>query len=168
MPELKLKSIKIVDTDLEYIILDIFIELNVGAGRFLNFDKLEDVWRDTGLRHSDLMRGVDRLLNRQFLTPLERNDILFLMMTKAGENHSKPAFNLQSVKTRMRATKMLRRSRARYYQHKHYPPSDASIEERRKAVRLAGFNSSDTLDLSETGISELLSDMDLDFTDQPY
>lgn len=154
-----MKPIEIVDTDLEFAILDIFTELNVPQGGRLAMETIEKTWSQTGLRESDLMRGLDCLNRKGYLQPTENDETLFFQLTAEGKKHSGLEYNLTSVKQRFHANKMLRRSRSRRFDESAHPHEAANVE-RRRNVRLPGFDEAETIDLSEMGITDFLDDDD--------
>lgn len=159
MAQNQAKPISISDSDLEYIILDLFIELNIGSGRYLDLLSLQQHWQETGLRQSDLHRGLDCLLRKSSLEPIERNGQFFFMLTPTGEQFANPELNFSSVQKHLHANRMLRRSRARRYQQKQQPPEAIPDHERRQNVLLPGFDQSDTINLTDMGVTELLEEI---------
>lgn len=110
-------------------ILDIFKDYNIPADGRLTVANLEQAWRRTGLRDTDLADGIKRMVDESLLEPVRLEGIIALKLTHKGSQHQESNPTVQSVWKSLKVQRVLKKTRTRV------PDGENAEQERRQASK---------------------------------
>lgn len=107
-------------------ILDIFKDYNIPENGRLTVANLEQAWRRTGLRDSDLADGIKNMIDQGLLEPVRVEGVIALKLTQSGSQFLESSPTVKSVWKSLKTQRVLKKTRTRV------PDGNNAEQERRQ------------------------------------
>lgn len=106
-------AIKVTPEIIRRSLLEIFNEFRIPANGRLSVPVLEQAWRRTGLRESDLQQGISAMVEDGSMVPVRVNGELVLKLTERGAGFATSPAGINEMLLSLKTKRVLRKTRTR-------------------------------------------------------